>query len=95
MREELKDYMIHVVDENGRNIEVEVLDIFEVEGYDNEYIMYTKGEQVDKDNERVYISILQENDDESFTFKDISDDKEWDEVQSAIQENIDNNYKGM
>ena len=39
--------IINVIDENGNNIEIEVLDIFSIKEYPNkEYIMYTKNKGV-------------------------------------------------
>lgn len=77
--------VINVVDEYGNAFEVEVLDIFEVEGYDHEYIMYTRNEEVDEDNIETYVSILQSEND-NYSLVNIEDDKEWEDVQKAIAE---------
>ena len=50
--------------------------------------MYTLGEKVDEDNEKVYISILNEKDDNTFELLSITDEKEWDMVEKAIEEEI-------
>lgn len=76
---------ITVVDENGNRFEVEVLDIFNVEGYDNDYILYTKNIEVDPDNIETYVSILKEENDE-YTLLNIEDNNEWNTVQRAILE---------
>jgi len=78
-----EDYMMDIYDENGNLIKIEVLDIFEVEGYDKKYIIYSKGE-IENDNERVYVSILEYNENKS-TFKPIEDDKEWEDVREALE----------
>lgn len=74
---------------DNKTVEVEVLDIFNVVGYEGkDYIMYTLGEKVDEENEKVYISILNDKGDNSFELTSITDDKEWDAVEKAIQEEI-------
>ena len=40
------DDIIDVVDENGVNHKIEVIDIFNVEGYDHDYIFYGKNTDV-------------------------------------------------
>ena len=51
------DNHIFVTDDEGKKYRAEVLDIFKVEGYDdNDYIMYSFGESVDDSNERVYVT---------------------------------------
>ena len=60
----MEDNKITVTTPDNRQLEVEVLDIFTVEGYEGkDYILYTLGEEVDADHERAYVSILEENDD--------------------------------
>lgn len=80
----MKD-IINVMDSNGDLFEVEVLDIFNVEGYDKDYIMYTRNEAVDDNNIKTYVSILKEEND-NYTLLNIEDDNEWSIVQQAIQE---------
>lgn len=80
----MKD-VIKVVDEYGNTFEVEVLDIFEVEGYDHEYILYTRNEEVDEDNIEAYVSILK-NENDSYSLVNIDDEEEWSVVQKAIAE---------
>ena len=79
---------IKVVTSNNQVLEIEVLDIFQVSGYDRDYIMYSLGEEVDNDNEQVYISILK-NDHDSYSLEDISDDKEWEDVEKALLEEVE------
>lgn len=85
------DNMIKVVDADGNEDTVEVLDIFEVEGYDDkEYILYTKNKEVENDNIEVFVSILkQEN--EEFKLLQIEDEKEWETVERALNEMRDLN----
>ena len=77
--------VISVVDEYGNTFEVEVLDIFEVEGYDHEYILYTRNEEYDDENVEAFVSILK-NDNENYSLENIEDDQEWETVQRAIDE---------
>lgn len=88
----MEDY-INAQLEDGRNVKIEVINTFTLEQYPNkEYILYSLGEAIDDDNERVYVSILREESD-SFHLDSINDDVEWADVQNAInnfeQENGD------
>ena len=83
------DNIITVIAENNQQIKIEVLDIFSVVGYENkDYILYTQNKEVDDDNIQAHISIL-ENNDGNYSLVAITDDKEWIEVQKAIQEMYD------
>ena len=77
--------VINVFDEQGTMHEVEVLDIFSVDGYDKEYILYTKNREVDGDNIEAFVSILKEVND-SYVLESIEDENEWNLVQQAIKE---------
>ena len=80
------DNIITVIAENNEQVKIEVLDIFSVVGYDDkDYILYTQNQEVDNDNIKAYISIL-ENKDGNYSLTAITDDKEWIEVQKAVQE---------
>ena len=77
---------INVFDEDGNQFEVEVLDIFTVAGYeDKEYILYTRNKEIDENNIEVMVSILRENNGQYF-LDNIEDDKEWENVQFALDE---------
>lgn len=85
----MKENKITITTPDNKEIEVEVLDIFNVVGYEEkDYIMYTLGEKINEDNERVYISILNDRGNNTFELLEISDEKEWEAVQQAIQEEI-------
>ena len=80
------DNLIKVIDSEGKEIEVEVLDIFTVEGYeDKEYILYTQNKEVDEDNVEVFVSIIN-NVGDHFILDTITDEIEWKHVQMAIDE---------
>ena len=77
--------IINVFDEDGNSFEVEVLDIFSVEGYDKDYVLYTRNKEIDENNIEVMVSILTENNGQ-YSLLNIEDDKEWDTVQKALDE---------
>ena len=80
------DYNITITNEDGTIEDVEVLDIFSVNGYDSkEYILYTKNKEIDNDNIEVFVSILKQQGD-NFSLENIEDEKEWNDVQKAIDE---------
>ena len=82
------DNKIKVVTPDNQALEVEVLDIFNVVGYEGkDYVLYSLGEQIDADHEQAYISIL-EQDQDGYSLVEIKDAKEWDAVQKAIAEDI-------
>ena len=77
---------IRVIDEDNNEFEEEVIDIFEVVDYPGkEYILYTRGKEIDKDNIEVYVSIIKEGEN-GFLLENISNDLEWQQVQKAINE---------
>ena len=77
---------ITIHDENGNASEIEVIDIFNVRGYEGkDYILYTKNVETGIDQVEVFVSILEQND-EGYSFKYIEDEKEWEEVQKALEE---------
>jgi len=85
----VEENKITITTPDHKEMEVEVLDIFNVVGYEEkDYIMYTLGEKINEDNERVYISILNDKGNNTFELLGISDEKEWETVQQAIQEEI-------
>ena len=82
------DNKIKVVTPDNQALEVEVLDIFKVVGYEGkDYVVYSLGEQIDEDHEQAYISILEQGTD-GYSLVEIKDAKEWDAVQKAIAEDI-------
>ena len=83
------DRFISVVDENGQEFKAEVIDIFQVKGYEgNNYIIYSFGERVDDNTDKVYVSKIEELADGSINLNAISDNTEWEAVNNAINEII-------
>lgn len=80
------DNIITITTVDGKQTKVEVIDIFSVVGYeDKDYILYTQNIEVDKDNIKAYVSILEENDG-VYSLKEIEDEKEFEDVQAALKE---------
>lgn len=85
----MEENKITITTPDNKELQVEVLDIFNVVGYEGkDYIMYTLGEKVDEENEKVYISILNDKGNNNFELVGISDESEWTAVEKAIQEEI-------
>lgn len=85
----MNENKITITTPDNKELEVEVLDIFSVVGYEGkDYIMYTLGEKVNEESEKVYISILNDKGDNTFELLGISDEEEWSAVEKAIQEEI-------
>lgn len=81
------DNIIELIVADGKKVEVEVLDIFSVNGYeDKEYILYTQNKEVDKENIKAYVSILEETETGEYRFSNIEDEEEFLSVQKAIEE---------
>lgn len=74
----MEDTKLNVTTETGENIEIDVIDIFSLEGSEKEYILYSIGDDV-------YASILIE-DDNTFELKTIEDENELDIVKKRIEE---------
>lgn len=82
------DNKIKVTTENNQTLEVEVLDIFNVVGYEGkDYILYSLGEELDQDHEQAYVSILAQTE-YGYNLLEITDSKEWQIVQKALEEDI-------
>lgn len=77
------DEFLIVKTADGKEWQIMVLDTFSVDLYPKkEYIAYTFGEEVDNDNIKSYISILNENDD-YFTLEEITNSDEQNIVKEA------------
>ena len=72
------DTKLNVTSESGKNITIDVIDIFSVEGSEREYILYSIGDDI-------YASILIE-DESTFGLKTIEDEKEMEIVKERINQ---------
>lgn len=84
----MEDNKIKVTTPDNNTLEVEVLDIFSVVGYEGkDYILYSLGEEIDAEHEQAYVSVLKQ-DNDNYSLEEITDEKEWELVQKAIEEDI-------
>ena len=79
---------IKVTTESGRQMEAQVIDIIEIPEFNKQYIFYTFGEKAEDDQIKMYVSILEEQDDK-ITLKGIEDNDEWE----VVKEILDSMYK--
>ena len=78
-----------VYDEDGQLTEVEILDFYQLEEYNHEYVLYTKGEVADKDNLFSYLSILNQISEKEYKFEKITDPEEERKVRDLMNREID------
>jgi len=78
------DNIIKITDENGNIAEAEVLDIFTLDEYNHTYCIYTFNEQIDDNNYKIYISILEQTNNTN-KFLNIEDNNEWNKVQEYLE----------
>ena len=79
---------LKIVNENNEVEEVEVIDFFQLEEYDHEYVLYTKNEVVGE-NVVTYISIINELGNGEYQFEEITDEEELRKVNEKVDEEID------
>ena len=80
---------LQVMDENNEMVEIQVIDFFQLEEYDHEYILYTKNEEVDNDNIITYVSIIKQPSENEFYFERITDPEEERKLDELIQKEIE------
>lgn len=83
MREETMTFKI--TDENGKDIECEVLFTFESEETKKNYIVYTDNTIDEEGNTKVYASIYNPNDENSILYP-IESEKEWKIIETILGE---------
>lgn len=82
------DNKIKVFNEKGELEEVEVIDFFQLEEYDHEYVLYTKNEEVGNDI-IAYVSIVKQISNDEYQFEAITDPEEERKVDEMIDREID------
>ena len=88
----MKKNSFTLIDENGNEVEYDVLFTFESEETNKNYIVYTDQTKDDAGNIQVYASIYDPNDPNS-KLEPITTDKEWKVIEtilSTLQEEIKN-----
>lgn len=78
-----------VYDEDGELIEIEALQFYQLEEYDHEYVLYTKGEEANKDNMYSYLSIINQISENEFRFERITDPEEERKVGELVDRDIE------
>ena len=78
---------IVVSDIDGQLKDINVLELFGIEGYDHQYVLYSKGEKIagQPNKEKAYVSILNKHE-QGYTFDNIEDEEEWEDVQAVISD---------
>ena len=83
MKEELVKFK--VFDDNGKEVECEVLFTFDSEETNKSYMVYTDNSVDEEGNTRVYASIYNPEEDE-IKLEPIQTDKEWKIIETILQE---------
>ena len=78
---------IMVYNENNELEEVEVIDFFQLEEFDHEYVLYTKNE-MDNDQVITYVSIINETAPGEYNFEKITNPEEEKKVDIEIEKEI-------
>ena len=79
---------ITVYNENNEIEEVEVIDFFQLDEFNHEYVLYTKNE-IQGDNVITYVAILHEISENEYQFEKITNPEEEKKVNEEIQKEID------
>jgi len=74
---------IEILDENGKEITVEVKTYFNLETTGKDYIVYTRNE-MDGEKLKLYVGFLTE-DDTTITIEKVTDPSEWDQIKKYIK----------
>lgn len=82
-----ENYVLTVMNEDGKSFNIEVLNIVNIEGSDKEYVIYIlENDVVDNEgNQNIYASILDETND-TVTLKTIENNDEWNKIQEIINQ---------
>lgn len=78
---------ITVTTESGKQMQADVIDVIEIPEFNKQYVFYTFGEKVESGEQKMYVSILI-NDDDKVVLKGIEDDDEW----NVVKEILDSMY---
>ena len=79
---------LQVMDENNEMVEIQVIDFFQLEEYDHEYVLYTKGEKEGNDV-ITYVSIINEISDDEIQLEAITDKEEEKKVDEKIDQELE------
>lgn len=82
------DNMIKVLNKDNELEEVEVIDFFQLDEYNHEYVLYTRNEE-EGDDIVTYISIINQVGEDNYQFEEITDQEELRKVEAKIDEELD------
>lgn len=82
------DNKLKITNENGIEEEIEVISFYQLEEYNHEYILYTKGEEKGE-NIITYISIINEVAPKEYVFETIKDEEELKKVNELINKELE------
>ena len=76
--------MINVVNEQGEEVEVEVVAYFTLNSNNKKYLIYTENKEDEAGNVEVYTSEVIENEDGTITLEGIDDEETWVEIKKVM-----------
>ena len=79
---------LKVMDENNEMVEIQVIDFFQLEEYNHEYVLYTKGEK-NGDDIITYVSIIHEISDDEIQLEAITNKEEEKKVDEKISQELE------
>jgi len=79
---------LQVMDENNEMVEIQVIDFFQLEEYNHEYVLYTKGEK-NGDDIITYVSIIHEISDDEIQLEAITNKEEEKKVDEKISQELE------
>ena len=82
------DNMIKVLNKDNELEEVEVIDFFQLDEYNHEYVLYPRNEEEGNDIV-TYISIINQVGEDNYQFEEITDQEELRKVEAKIDEELD------
>lgn len=80
---------IKVYNENNQLEDIEIINFYQLEEYDHEYVYYTKNEEVGEDT-ITYISILNQISNDEYVFENIENPEEEKKVKELIDKDLNN-----
>ena len=78
-----EDMIFTVVDENGNEMECQVVFYFHNDATDKDYLIYTDNQTDDQGNTRLYASIYQP-EDPSTALEPVTTEEEWDAIEKVL-----------
>ena len=83
------DNKLKVYNENNELEDIEIINFYQLEEYDHEYVYYTKNEEIGEDAV-TYISILKQISNDEYIFESIENPEEEKKVKDLIDKDLNN-----